>query len=474
MLTPSVEHAPRESVVPQPHYFQSASGLALPQPDGSSSIRPQSLHADPYNAGVPPTTQTTEQHQVPAHTDTATSTQRKRATRGSAAASRRSLPSGPPGTISPSMTSVNAQPVSDWSGVSNATIPATNTATVSPQLPQPTVARQRTRQSNKRMSTDISYGMQQAAALSQAALYQQPQTESHQLRDNTQQTANAPQTTMQPQQSPTVAAAIQAAHRTSPFQLGELPRTRSRQSQRTQTRTPVANQSAARDYQASPDLNRQANVNTSNTTQQTAAQTSGLTGYNDYGRYSSANTTSHQSTQQPTYDSYSQQRASSNTSSAARPAEKPSRNAAIARSMASQPPSTMATSYSSNTPTSSQWSGSQSHNTRSYSNNTSSYSTNTSYTQAPTSSTTSTSHQNFNMRGSTAQQPARSDTSYSQQQQQQGYPAYSSQGTQQQNQSTNQHNNWYFNGSSNTSGFTPANQSSGYSWKMPDEGWSNV
>lgn len=483
MLTPSVEHAPREPVAAQTNYFQSASGLALPQVEMASSIPQQDLHGVSYKTGAPQTTQPFEQNQVQPQAQTVTTSpvQKKRAAKGSAAASRRSLPSAPAHNDSPTMAVVNPTHTSGWSAA-NAAIPSTTAPTVSPQLSQSTTTRRGTRQSNNRMSTDSTFGMQQAAALSQAALYQQPQTDTRQLRDNPQQATNVQQATTQPHHSPTVAAAVQAVHRTSPFQLGDLPRTKSRQSQRAQTRTPVANQSATQPYQPPAEVNRQTNPTSSSATRQAPSQTSNVSGYNDYGRYPSANTTtSHQSTQQPSYDSYSQQRTNSTAAPAAQPAQKPSRNAAIARSMASQPPSSVANSYPSNPSTSNQWSGSPSHNTRSYSNNTPSYNaynanTNVPYTQPPSTSTAATtSLQNFNMRSSASQQPARSDASYDQQQQ--GYSTYSSQGTNQQNQqnqSTNQHPSWYFNSSSNTSSFTPANQSSGYSWKMPDEPWSNV
>lgn len=483
MLTPSVEHAPREPVAAQPNYFQSASGLALPQVEMASSIPQQDLHGVSYKTGAPQTTQPFEQNPVQAQAQpvTASPVQKKRAARGSAAASRRSLPSAPAHNDSPTMAVVNPTHTSGWSAA-NAAVPSTTAPTVSPQLSQSTTTRRGTRQSNNRMSTDSTFGMQQAAALSQVALYQQPQTDTRQLRDNPQQATNVQQATTQPHRSPTVVAAVQAVHRTSPFQLGDLPRTKSRQSQRAQTRTPVANQSATQAYQPPAEVNRQPNPIGSSATRQAPSQTSNVSGYNDYGRYPSANTTtSHQPTQQPSYDSYSQQRTNSTAAPAAQPAQKPSRNAAIARSMASQPPSSVANSYPSNPSTSSQWSGSQSHNTRSYSNNTPSYNahnanTNVPYTQPPSTSTAATtSLQNFNMCSSASQQPARSDASFDQQQQ--GYSAYSSQGTNQQNQqnqSTNQHPSWYFNSSSNTSSFTPANQSSGYSWKMPDEPWSNV
>ncbi|CAM1511190.1 Fc.00g087030.m01.CDS01 [Cosmosporella sp. VM-42] len=488
MLTPSVEQPVQEH--PQSGCFQPASGLALPQVPISRSVSHQAHNSSGlglsqdqnYGSETSQPVQPTEQQPAPTQAKSVSpQQQRKRAPRGSTVESRRSVASGPNRADDQAMP-MNPQSASDWPAVSNPTMPSITT--VSPQMSHSTTTKLQTRQSGRRMSVDsnhIRIGMQQAAALSQAALHQQSHQPDHtQSRENMQQATTMAQTVMQPHQSPTVVAAVQAVHRTSPFQQTEAPYTKSRQSQSAQSRTPVANQSMTGGLQPPPSQQ----ISTDSAGQQSSV-IGGMPGYNDYGRYSTSSTTSHQSSQTPSYDSYSHQQPAS-TSTSSRQTDSSSRNAAIAMSMSSQPPSTIATSYPSSVSASNQWSRSQSRNTRSYDNNTSSHNTRSSYSQQPSTSTSSSaSLQNFSMRDNTARQqqhqqqlPApstRSGDSFNQQQQPQSYSSHPAQSTNQESgQPANQHQNWnYFSGSNNTS-FTPANQPSGYSWKMPDESWSGV
>lgn len=471
MLTSSVEQTTQPSHPPQTDYFQSGAGLALPQSQISSSIANHHLGIDPglalpsgqsYGLGFQEHSQPVDHQQGPAQAETVSPAQRKRKPAKSGIEARRSLPSGSARTDTTAAPPATSHSASDWTAISNVSMPSTNTTTAPPAASQSKTTRHKTRQASNSLSTDSAqtrYGMQQAAALSQAALYQPPhQINPNPLAESTRASNLSHTAVQQPHRSPTVVAAAQATHRTSPFQSGETPRTRPRQGQRTQTRTPVTDQSVTKGYRPPPDLGQQ-----SSSTRTSHQPASGdVPNYSDYGRDSSTTTTS----SRKAYDSHSQQQASSTTASS-RPSESSGRNAAIAMSMSSQAPSTTAPAYPSNTSTSNQWSNSQSRNSSSYTNNNSSYNTQGPYSQAPSSSTTSTSLPTFNMRGSTTQQqPSRPEASFNQQS---SYSAYSSQNTQQPNQAGNQQSNWHFNNSTSNS-FTPVNQSSGYNY----ESWSGV
>jgi hypothetical protein len=189
--------------------------------------------------------------------------------------------------------------------------PASNTATVSPQMSYDTRSSQRSRQNNQSLSNDSA---QQAAAMA-GTVMQQAQT----------------------RQSPVAAATMMAQARKSPYQQVAVPRTTSRTGQRNQSRTPITDQ--ARGYQPPPlvDTNQQQTARTSAHYDTSSHMPSG-SAYNDYGRYGGTSTAAnHQS----------------------------------AISAASATPSSMGTSYQSKTSTANQWSGSSSRNDRSYNNNSS-------------------------------------------------------------------------------------------------------
>ncbi|RTE81665.1 hypothetical protein BHE90_003807 [Fusarium euwallaceae] len=419
-------------------YYQPPSGLSLPQPDPYSNTQ-QSMTADPglvmpprqtYNTGMPEVTHPPPPAPAPAGTIAPIESRRWTAI-GPGNKTRRSLPSEPVHSNGQNVPAANPQP-SDWAQSSNNTMPAINVSSVSPQMAYSRSANQRSRQVNQKVSRDHSQmadGMQQATAVSNTVM-------------------------QQARQSPVAAAAMMAQARKSPYQQAAVPRTSSRQSQRNQTRTPVADQT--RGYQPPTDMGHQHNTRSS--ARHDTSQMTNTSGYGEYGRYGSTNTASHKSS----HRGYDQ-----SNSTIQQNADTTSQTAAMAMSMASETPSTMSTSYPTTTSSASQWSSSSGRNDRSYGSN-SSYHTQPTYSQPASSKSVSASRQNFNMRGSTQHDTRSSSSSNSYgQQQQQNYPSYS--GSTQQSQTGNQPSSWYFQNSHNSS-LNQGGQSSGYSY----ESWSGV
>ncbi|KAM0563736.1 hypothetical protein ACHAPJ_001468 [Fusarium lateritium] len=423
----------QDTHVNQNSYYQSGSGLILPQPD-SYSTNQQPLTAgsgatvsqrENYSHALPEVTQPMHHPPppIPAPAGTIAPSETRRWTAfgsdggSSSSKSRRSLPSEPTHSSRQTVPATNPQP-SDWAQSANTTMPATTMASVSPQMSYSTrSSNQRTRQTNQNLAKDAP---QQAAAV--------PNTVLQQARQSTV--------------SPVAAAAMMAQARKSPYQQVAVPRTASRTSQRNQSRTPVTDQT--RGYQPPPsDLSRQQNTRSS--AHYDTSQMDGGSGYNDYGRYGSTNTAA---SHQP------------------------------AMSVASATPTTMSTSYQTTSSTANQWSGSSSRNDRSYGTN-SSYQAPAGYSQSTSSKPASASRQNFNIRSNTQHHTRASSGSYNQQQpqqqqphQQQGYSSYSGSTHQnQQGQAPNQQqqSSWYFQNSHNPS-IHPGGQTSGYNY----DSWSGV
>lgn len=425
------------------YYQHPPSGLPLPQPDPYSSAQ-QSMTADPglvmpsrqtYNTGMPEVTQPPPPAPAPAGTIAPIESRRWTAI-GSGNKTRRSLPSEPVHSNGQDVPAANPQ-ASDWAQSSSNTMPTAADSSVSQQMAYSRSTNQRSRQVNQDVSRDRSHmadGMQQAAAVSNTVM-------------------------QQARQSPVAAAAMMAQARKSPYQQAAVPRATSRQSQRNQSRTPVADQT--RGYQPPADMGHPHNTRSS--THRDTSQLTSASGYGEYGRYGSTNAAaSHQSSHRGYDQTNSTMQQNSDTTS---------QTAAMAMSMASGTPSTMSTSYPATMSSSNQWSSSSGRNDRSYGSNFS-YHSQSAYSQPASSKSVSASRQNFNMHGST-QQDTRTSSSNSygqqqqQQQQQQNYPSYS--GSAQQSQTGNQPPSWYFQNSHNSS-LNPGSQSSGYSY----ESWSGV
>ncbi|KAF5973864.1 ATP-dependent DNA helicase 2 subunit 1 [Fusarium coicis] len=405
----------------QSNYYQPASGLVLPQPDPYSTSSQAMSTSVPqrgnYSHNLPEVTQPMAHPAppIPAPAGTIAPSETRRWTAfgsgsvgGSSTTSktRRSLPSEPSQASAQNMPA-SPQP-SDLAQTSNTTMPVTTMASVSPQMTYDTRSSGRTRQKNQSLTNDTP---QQASAVPNTVMQQ-----------------------AQARQSPVAAAAMMAQTRKSPYQQAAVPRTTSRTSQRTQSRTPVTDQ--ARGFQPPSDIAQQ--QNTRGSTHYDTSHMSSGSGYNDYGRYSSTST-----------------------------------------SGSHQPPTTMSTSYQSTPSTANQWSSSSSRNDRSYGTNPS-YQTPNIYAQTTASKPKAASRQNFNIRSNTQQHTRASSGSYNQQQpqqqqqqqQQQGYASYSgSAHPSQQAQTSNQQQppGWYFQNSHNPS-VHPGGQSSGYNY----EPWSGV
>ncbi|KAM0438805.1 hypothetical protein ACHAPT_001565 [Fusarium lateritium] len=435
-------------------YYQPPSGMSLPQTDPYSNT--QQMTADPglvmpprqtYSTAMPEVTQPPPPAPAPAGTIAPIETRRWTAI-GPGNKTRRSLPSEPVHANGQNVPASNPQ-ASDWAQSSNNTMPTTTASSVSSHMAYSRSANQRSRQMNQKASRDPS-----------------------EMADGTQQAKTVSNTAMQqPRQSPVAAAAMMAQARKSPYQQAAVPRTTSRQSQRNQSPTPVADQT--RGYQPPADMGH--HHNTRSSAHHDTSQMTGASGYSEYGWYGSSNAAaSHQSSHRgydQTNSTTMQQNAdtsSQNADTSSQNANTSSQNAAMAMSMASGTPSTMSTSYPTTTSSANQWSGSSGRNDRSYGNDNSSYHTQSAYSQPASSKSVSASRQNFNMRKSTQQDThTSSNNSYSQQQQQQNYPSYS--GPTQQSQAGNQPPSWYFQNSHNSS-LNPGSQSSGYSY----ESWSGV
>jgi hypothetical protein len=261
----------------QNNYYQPTSGLVLPQPDpystSSQAMGTSVSQRGNYSHNLPEVTQPMVHPAppIPAPAGTIAPAETRRWTAfgsgsvngSSTSKTRRSLPSEP---SHPNTQNIPANPQpSDWAQTSNATMPATTMASVSPQMTYETRSSGRTRQKNQSLTNDAS---QQATAVANTVIQQ-----------------------AQARQSPAAAAAMTAQVRKSPYQQPAVPRTTSRTSQRNQSRTPVSEQ--ARGYQPSSDMDQQQNPRGS-THYDTSHMSSG-SGYNDYGRYSGTSTgASHQ------------------------------------------------------------------------------------------------------------------------------------------------------------------------------------
>ncbi|KAF4982739.1 hypothetical protein FZEAL_1692 [Fusarium zealandicum] len=430
MVTASTDTAPQDLHASQNSYFQSSSGLVLPQPDayshppppGTTDPRMVMPGRHPYNTGLPEVTQPMEQPPAPAAAETVSPTETRRWTAfGYENKTRRSLPSEP--THSSGQTVPAAHPpASEWAESSSNNVPAATMVSGSPQMSYSGSNSQRSRQLNQNTSIEPvqrADGIQQATAVSNTMM---------------------------------------AQARKSPYQQTAVPRTTSRQSQRHQSRTPVADQT--RGYKPPAESTQQHNSRAAS--RQDTAQLAGSSNY-DYGRNSNTNTAA---ARQPAHGSYD--RTSSTTLQQA--ADISHQNATMAMSMASATPSTMSTSYQ--TSSANQWagSGSSGRNDRSYNNN-SAYQSQPAYSQPSSSNSGSASRQNFNMRGNSqgnSQPHTRVGSNSYSQQQQSHYPPYTAQ-QHQQGQAANQQPAWYFQNSHNSS-INPGGQSSDYNYGS----WSGV
>ncbi|RYP48665.1 hypothetical protein DL768_005509 [Monosporascus sp. mg162] len=267
ILSGPIEHHSAPPMQPSDGYFQEQEGLPYPShvanTDRDSTMpgltfphQTQEATSHPSSGLTFPPAQNPAQQQ-PTYSQVDTSTPIGQEKQLSATAGRRSLPTGhmeqppvPPLTI-PMQTN-------NWSG-SSATPTQTPAYTLSPTMTQQTAKRQRSRKSVTEVPQQMQDSMQQAAALSQAAV--QAQNE------------RSPVTTMR---SPYQAAATAA-------------RTKSRQGHRSQTNTPVA--------QASPPQPpaQQPVAHQGTTASYTANSTSNsIPNYDPYARYSNTSTSNNQ------------------------------------------------------------------------------------------------------------------------------------------------------------------------------------
>lgn len=426
-------------------YFHPNSGSALTQ-DEAPSLAHHNITADPGHTykTISEQVQQLEHHTVPAETNAVPSTHNSWGVGGSASRSRRNLPSEPVRSVPQDVPPATNQPSSDWNTSANNGGPATTMASVSPHMIHPTM-HQRHQPETRHQPPDSApgpdglQGMEQSMSWAQAAIQYQ-------------------------HQPPTSSAATMTQGRVSPFQAAEPPRAKSKQGRRAQSRTSVGDQTAAGSYQ-SPYTRTQTRANNSGNH---SSDRGGIPKHNDYGRSGATNTAASKSSQKSGYEPYTQSQAASNLS---RIADSPSRVAKIAMSMSSQASSTMAPSYQ--TSSSNQRSGSQRTNDPPHSS-TSTYQNQNTYSQPSGTKSDSTSRQSYNTRGSS--QATRSENnSFSHQQQSYSQYSGSTQPQQHQSQTSNQsnshHQSWYAYNNPGTSSFTSANQSSGYSWKAPDESW---
>ena len=248
-------------------------------------------------------------------------------------------------------------------------------------------------------------------------------------------------------------AAMQGQARTSPFQAAGHQRTHSRQSQRTQTGTPNADQSTmARGFH--PPAQTQP-VNQGNNNNLVASSN-----YNNYGRYLGTNAaTEDQQGNRIAYEPISQQQTTAPAASSY-PAYDYGRGSTSSTTMATQ-----SFNASNSNMTNTQWSGSQTQPTRASYDKPSGYNTAGPHTQAPASGHSSASLHNFDMRASAQKrssagaatamnkqqqsqqaQQAQQPQQPQQQQQQSNYPPYSSQ-SQPHDQQMGQHGAWNYFGS---------------------------
>ncbi|RYP56316.1 hypothetical protein DL771_011968 [Monosporascus sp. 5C6A] len=267
ILSGPIEHHSAPPMQPSDGYYQGQEGLSYPSQvadtDRDSTMPgltfPHQTHGatshPPSGLTFPPAQNPAQQQSTYSQVDTSTPVSQEK--QRSATGGRGSLPTGqmeqtplPPPTM-PMQTN-------NWSG-SSATPAQAPANIVSPTMTQQTAKRQRSRKSIAEAPQQMQDSMQQAAALSQAAV--QAQNE------------RSPVTTMR---SPYQAAATAA-------------RTKSRQGHRSQTNTPVAQATLPQPPAQQPIAHQ------GTTASYTANSTSNsIPNYDPYGRYNNASTSSNQ------------------------------------------------------------------------------------------------------------------------------------------------------------------------------------
>lgn len=434
MLTPSTEQPPAPSLhAPEATYFQSASGLVLPQPNmthisqhalsgGSDLVLPQGQPV--YNNDPQPQVDPTLPEPVP-HTSTPqipSPNPNNRKPKGSVGGSRRSLPTGSThggmdqGHQPTQPTAASASAASWMGGHNQPTSTAPNT-TISPTLAQQAVRNQRSRQSNQRMGTDspqLGDGVVQPAVSQAATMQQVPQA-----------------------QQPSTMAPVQG--RTTSYQAPNHQRTNSRQSQRAQSRTPNSDSQQATGFR--PPAAQHRATRDGNSRGQ-ANDLVASTNYNQYRRYSGTNTASQSANRIP-YEPYTQQQTTA-PATTTYPAYDHGRSTSTTMSLAN--PTSMAPSYTGNVSTADQWS--RSHSTRPYEKGTNHDGANT-YAQSTSTQNAAAAPHNFDMRASA--QNRRGPGGAMTKQQSQSYSPYTSQSQPHDHQlNQNQPSGWnYFGAPSN-------------------------
>lgn len=414
MLTPNAPEA-RGS---DPNYFQSAPGLILPQPPQPGLANVSGGLAMPQGQDFANVTDP-QLNPGPDIPQTTSPKQSKSRPTGGSGAPRRSLPASARGSdMNRDDQSMNFTTSGSWAGTRNPSSTTAQNPAAAGLAPQAARGQQRSRQSNGRVPTDPP-----------------------QMRESTSQPASSKPAAVQQvppvQQSPTMAAAMQAQARTSPFQAAGHQRTHSRQSQRTQSDTPNADQSTmARGFH--PPAQTQP-VNQGNNNDLVASSN-----YNNYGRYLGTNAAAEdQQGNRIAYEPISQQQTTAPAASSY-PAYEYGRGNTSSTTMAAQ-----SFNPSNSNMTNSQWSGSQTQSTRSSYDKSSGYNTAGPYTQAPASGHSSASLHNFDMRASAQKRSsagAATAMNKQQQQQQSNYPPYPSQ-SQSHDQQMGQHGSWNYFGS---------------------------
>lgn len=395
MLTPSTEvlhQAGNDS-----NYFQSGTGLALPQPPVAqqSTGHPAGLvlpQAQPQSIQEPLMTATSKGAKI-------TSPKQNRKSKATTAAARRSLPArtSVEANISDhNMDTAASQPMEGSSAAVNTQTSNNNSALSSSLTQQAARNQQRSRQPNRRMATD-----------------------SPQLNDSMAQHTipTVRQQVPQAQQSPRMLAAMQAQARTSPLQNAQQ-RTDSRQGQRGQSRTPNADQNVTMGYKPLPQATNDL-VASSN--------------HSNLGCYSNGNAPATGANNRIAYEPYSWQQ-SLPAASNSYPAFDYSRNTSASMSMNN--PSTMATSYNSTNSTNNQWSGSQSRSSRTQDRNAGHSNTNSYQQNAPNPA----SLQSSDMRGSAQKRVGSGSIN------KQDYPQYGSQQSQEHQMGQPGWNNFNYSG----------------------------
>lgn len=393
MLTPSGGQLQQSGN--DPDYFQSASGLVLPQPPvaqqattshASGLVMPQ---PEPQNMQESHMSASSSRGRIP-------SPVQRRSSKATAAA-RRSLPTGLPATEAnlkhPNLSIASPQLNGSSEAVTNTPVPDENVAVSSGLAQQAARNQQRSRQSNRRMPAD-----------------------SPQLNDNMAQPVGNVQQTRQKgslaQQSPKMLAAMQAQARTSPLHSGHH-RADSRQSHRGQSRTPNAEQDSARGFQAPSQSNNL-----------TAASSN-----SNIGRYPSGRPSANDSNSRIAYEPYSWQQTTAPASSSY-PAYDYNRNTATSVSLSNH--ATMAPSYSSSTSAAPQYS-----RTSQPQDGNTGYGSTGSY---PQNLTGASSLQNFDMRGTAQKRVSSGSTN------KQGYSQYGSQQSHEQQMGQPGWNNFNYSG----------------------------